>query len=720
MASGLLQPNREPKDLRPRAAVMAVVAVGLFIVLIARLYHLQLVRGPELSAKGRENYIKELVEPADRGFILDHRGRVLAGNRPSFDIYITPAFCKHPADVIGRMAQHLDLSKEESDQVLRAVKGTKRLERFRPYLVKLDVGRDQLDVIEADLPNLEGVDMIPSPHRRYGPLQDTDANRPFGPMLAHVVGYMSEVSPAELEASQGTYRRGDFIGRRGIERSYEKELRGGDGKRFIAVDAKGRELDKETQDQLIPEDERRLPSTPGHNVVLSLDLGLQTIAERALKADGKAGSVAVVDVHTGFVLALVSYPAYDPNQMTGRISRKDLKAIVEDPMQPLFARATQQHYHPGSTFKIVTALAALSGGFVVPENATSCGGGYTLGTRRWRCHKDSGHGSGINLRRSLILSCDTYYYWLADRMGLDPIAEMAQKMGFGHATGIELAPEAPGLMPTVAFHNKVDHGYTKGFALNAAIGQGAVNVTPLQLVMAYAAIANGGTLYRPRLVRRVEDADGKVLKEMQPEVTSELGVRQTYLNSVMDGLEAVVGEPGGTAYSKRLAEIRVAGKTGTAQNAVIGEKRLKITEMPWAERDHAWFAAVAPAESPEIAVVVLNEHGGHGGASAAPIGMAVIQGYFDLKKREGTGEPLSAQEVALLQPNPRYATALYASRAKAAVGSVEGAPAIPLHGDEPASSPAEVANPDLLLERKLLLPEGLQGIEPAAVLPPLE
>jgi penicillin-binding protein 2 len=262
--TGLLPQSKEPKELRPRAAVMAIVATALFILLVARLYHLQLVRGDELSQKSRENYVKELVEPADRGFILDHRGRVLAGNRPSFDIYLTPAFCKHTHAVVGRLAQHLNLTPEEVETVLKAVKGARRLERFRPYLVKLDVDRDQLDVIEADLPQLEGVDMIPSPHRRYGPLQDPVQNAPFGPLIAHVVGYMSEVSPAELEASKGKYRRGDFIGRRGIERALEGELRGIDGKRFIAVDAKGRELDRETQDQLIPEEERRCsPSTSG-------------------------------------------------------------------------------------------------------------------------------------------------------------------------------------------------------------------------------------------------------------------------------------------------------------------------------------------------------------------------------------------------------------------------------------------------------------------------
>jgi penicillin-binding protein 2 len=512
-------------------------------------------------------------------------------------------------------------------------------------------------------------------------------------MLAHVVGYMSEISPDELKKSPGRYRRGDFIGRRGIERSWEKVLRGVDGRRFIAVDARGNELDRSVEEELIPESERRLPSTPGHNLVLSLDLGLQTVAQKALEENAKAGGVVVVDIHTGGVLALVSSPSYDPNMMTGRISRQALRDLVGDKMQPLFARATQQHYHPGSTFKVVTALAGLEAGLVNPQSATSCSGGYNLGPRRWRCHKDSGHGGGINLRRSLILSCDSYYYWLSDRLGLDPIAEMATRLGFGARSGIELAPEAPGLMPTVAFHERVDKGYAKGYALNAAIGQGSVNVTVLQLAMAYAAIANGGTLYRPHLVRRVEDVEGRLVQEVKPEVVRELGIKPAHLAAVMDGLKAVVAEPGGTAYSKRLSDITVAGKTGTAQNVVIGKRRLKETEMSWEERDHAWFAAVAPADAPEIAIAVINEHGGHGGAAAAPIAMAVIQGYFDLKSREAAGQPLSAQEVAALVPEARFAVGSKpkTDEATAAPGH-EGA----WHRGEPLSAPEEVAEPERL------------------------
>ena len=691
---GLITPSKEPKELKPRTAATAIVAVVLFLALVARLYDLQLVRGAELGKKSQENYKKELVVPAPRGKILDHRGRLLASNRPSFDIYITPEFCRPLEEVVGRLATLIDLSPEEAAQALKTAKRTKGLDRSQPFLVKLDIGRDKLDMVLANEGRLPGVDMIPSPHRRYGPLRDDAANAPFGPMLAHVVGYMSQVSPAELAAGKGRYRQGDFIGRRGIERAFESELRGVDGRRTVAVDVKGRELDPAAQDQLIPKSERLVPARPGHNVVLSLDLALQAVAWKALAAHGKAGAVAVVDVHTGFVLALVSYPAYDPNELTGRISRRELTALVDDPLQPLFARAIQQHYHPGSTFKVVTALAALAGGYVTPQSTTTCNGGYKLGRRRWRCWKKTGHGPGINLRRALQHSCDTYFYWLADKMGLDPIAAMAFKLGFGRPTGIEIGPEAPGVVPTVAYHEKVDHWYSKGFALNAAIGQGAVNVTALQLAMAYATIANGGTLYRPHLVRRIEDAGGHVLREVRPEVVRTLGVTPANLTAVVEGLKAVVARPGGTAYARRLADVAVAGKTGTAQNVVIGETRTKLKDMPWAQRDHAWFASFAPADAPEIAVAVVKEHSGEGATAAEPVAMAVYQEYFDLKRQEAKGELPSAEDIAQLRPHPRYASQLWAERHPAPAELTPEPPAS--LADDPASTPAEVADPDLL------------------------
>ncbi len=651
---GLLQPNKEPRELKPRAAVMAVVAAGAFLVLLARLYDLQLIHGVELARKGRDNYVKTLVVPAPRGMILDRHGLLLASNRASFDVYVTPQFCQPARGILDKLATLIGLTAEEESAALAKIARARGLDRYQPILVKLDIGRDALDVLLANQAELDGVDMIPSPHRRYGPLADEEKNELFARMLAHVVGYMSEVTAGELKRGHGKYRQGDFIGRRGLEKSFEKELRGVDGKRLVAVDAKGRELDPAAQKELIPRG-RLVPAKAGHNVVLSLDLGLETLAWKALSAAGKAGAVAVVDVHTGALLALVSYPAYDPNEMTGRISRQELQALVKDPLQPLFARALQQQYHPGSTFKVVTALAALAGGYVKPTSTTVCHGGFRLGNRTWRCWKKTGHGV-VDLTRGIQHSCDVYFYWLASKMGLDPIADMAERLGFGRPTGLGLGPEAAGVVPTVAYHERVDHWYSKGFALNAAIGQGAVNVTALQLVMAYAAIANGGTLYRPTIVSRIEDPDGKVAKEVRPRVARRLRIPAADLDAVKKGLFAVVNEPGGTAYYRRLSDVLVAGKTGTAQVVQIGKKRLKEDQMPWKDRDDGWFVAYAPADAPEIAVSVINEHAGEGAYAAEPVAMAVIQGYFDLKKERAAGVELSPEEIANLVPDPQYAS----------------------------------------------------------------
>lgn len=728
----LLSAPREPKELRPRAGVAGLVALALFLVLGSRLYYLQLAQGDELSRKSRENFKKVLVEPAERGRIVDHRGRVLASNRPSFDVYLTPAFSKQVDEVLARLALHLDLSVDEVEHVRNVLTKARGLDRFKAYLVKLDITWQQLMVVKADLPNLEGVDIIDSPHREYCPVRAPVAasNHEGGPsseqrrrepaffaddeaesatscdgaLIAHVVGYLSEVTPAELEQSEGKYRRGDFIGRKGLERTLERYLRGVDGRILKAVDSKGRELEESLQRAFIPEDQRRVPSKPGHNVVLSLDLGLQSVAQRAMEANGKAGAVVVVDVHTGFVLAMVSYPAYDPNRMTGRISRRDLKAIADDPLEPLFQRAVQQHYHPGSVFKIVTALAGLKSGKYTPANSVSCPGSYKLGSRRWRCWKDAGHGSGINLKQSLKVSCDTYYYAVAHQLGLRPIADMAHELGFGKRTGIELSPETPGLIPTEEWHRKVEGFYSDGFALNASIGQGSVNVTPIQVAMAYAAVANGGILYRPRLVRRIENAAGEVVENFPPEVVHDLEMPAAHLAAVMDGLTAVMEEPGGTGYWRRLADVHAGGKSGTAQVVRIGDKRVKNEDLEWLHRDHAWFAGVAPAEDPEIAVVAINEHGGSGGSAAGPIVMATIQGYFDIKKREAAGHgPLTPKEIVQLDIEPHYAWQARRPRSSTPAVPAQSTTVQPAStaarasdDDEPASTAAEVADPSLL------------------------
>jgi len=604
---------REERELKIRIGWLGVAAALGILLLAGRVWYLQIRKGEEYFARSSGNFVKELRIPADRGMIVDRKGRILVDNRPSYDVYLTPAFCPDCEDVIGRLAGQLGLETEDLQRAVDANEKARGLERFRPVMIQQDLSRDDLDVLEANRELLPGVDVIGAPHRNYR----------AGAMAGHLLGYLGEIGPDELEKSAGRYRAGDYVGKRGVERRFESWLKGQDGLERVVADAKGRKLPE--FEELIPAADRLVPSQPGANVILTLDARLQAAAEEAF--DDVAGAAIVIDVDTGYLLAVVSKPGFDPNRMTGRISRAELKALNADPLEPMLFRATQNHYHPGSVFKVVPALVGLEAGF---NHDVFCGGGYTLGKRRWRCHKESGHGY-VGLEQSMKVSCDTWYYALADRVGLEPIAEMSRRFGLGSVTGLDLGFEVPGVVPSPAYHDKYTRGgYTKGFALNAVIGQGDSNVTPLQVAVMFAAIANGGTVYEPQAVLRVEKPGGEVLEDFPPRVKSKLGVKREHLDIVRRSLEKVVGEPGGTAYRHRLPGVKVAGKTGTAQVVRIGSVRLKKEQMDWFSRDHAWFAAYAPADQPEIAVVLLNEHGGSGGADAAPIAMRIIQRYFEI------------------------------------------------------------------------------------------
>jgi penicillin-binding protein 2 len=524
-------------------------------------------------------------------------------------------------------------------------------------------------------------------HRQYkAPRKDKAAKRevegagaPPATYLSHVLGYMNEITQEELDkrATGGdtTYRLGDYIGRRGLERFYEQKLRGVDGWRKEVVNARGESLPELSR--LLGEQERRKEPTRGADLQLSIDLRLEEEAERIFP--GRAGAVVVVEVNTGFILAMLSRPGYDANMMSGRVSPAEMAKLFKDPLQPMVFRPVAQHYSPGSTFKVVTALAALRSGQFTAKNTVSCPGGYRMGSRFWRCWQDRGHGV-VWAKTALQHSCDTYYYHVADVLGLDPIARVGQELGLGQPTGIGVVAEVPGIMPTSEYHDRVTPGgYTKGMALNAAIGQGDDNVTPLQLALLYATIANGGTLYKPQLVRRIIGIDGKVKEELQPVVARQVEIDPEQRAVVVDALSAVVNEVGGTAYRSRLPDLLVAGKTGTAQVRALGAVRVKKENMDYFERDHAWFASFAPADTPEIAVVVLNEHGGHGASDAAPIATALIRKYFDLRREDALKRGDLAAAAAVPGKPPEARTEQVPTRVAATAG--------------PALEPGEPAGP---------------------------
>jgi penicillin-binding protein 2 len=646
-------PGASQKDFKSRLLWATVVAVTAFLILLGRLFQLQVIRGEELKERADENFVKEIRVPADRGLIFDRNHRVLVDSRPSYDATLTPYFCGRQCDeVLARLGTLLSLSAEEMDRARDQLESATKLERFRPFTVKVDVDRDALDallaLVQTELP---GVDVQPTPHRQYR----------YAALGGHLIGYMNEVGPDELKrlneevaksgTRQGPYLLGDYVGRRGLERRFERELRGIDGKQRVPVDAKGRL--KEDSD-LIPVDQRVVASSPGRNLVLSIDWRLQEFAEKTFPAT--AGVVVAMDAKTGFLLALVDRPAPDPNKMSGRISGAELAAIYSDPLKPELFRAIQQHYHPGSTFKAVTAIAALEEGAYRPGTNVFCPGSFHMGSARWRCDKEAGHGY-VDFTHALGASCDVFFYNAGAILGADAIAKWAQAVGFGKPTGFDVAGEVPGTIPDVAWHDAhVPGGYQRGMAVNLAIGQGDVNVTPMQELVFYGALATG-VLWKPQVVLRIEDANGQVLEDFGPAERARLGIQKSTRDVVMKGLLAAVNEPFGTAYWSRLKEVTMAGKTGTAQVVKMGAKRVRAEQVGYFQRDHAWFAAFAPAEDPEIVVVVLNEHSGFGASKAAPTASALVKQYFELKaqdaaERAGPVAPPPPEQPARPPPPP--------------------------------------------------------------------
>lgn len=610
------------KEIKARFYVLALVAFIGFFAVGTRLYGLQIQRGEEFTIKSEQNFVQRLRLTADRGLMYDAKGRLIVDNRPALDLYATPAFIPkgelEPS--LRQMQRFLELSDEEHLQLLKRLRGARDLERFQAMLVRRDLTRDQIELIESErmLGHLDGFNVVDSGVRDYR----------YGKLLAHVTGYLNEIGPQEFEQRRSngdrTYELGDLLGRRGLERSFEGFLRGKDGYERVVVDSKGRRQSEAHARELLGED-RRQPSQPGNNLVLSLDLDLQRAAQAAFT--GLAGAVIAVEVNTGFVLAMYSAPAYDPNRVTGRISLKEKEQLDKDPLKPWINRAIQEHYPPGSTFKAYTALTALKHGRITPTTVLSCPGYYRYGGNTWRCFKDSGHG-GLELHRSLVMSCDTFYYGLGAKLGVDALAETTRAFGFGRRSEIALDQEITGIVPDEAYHNlrhKREGGYKRAHAINTAVGQGDNAQTPLQVVMAYAAIANGGTLYRPQLVRRVEDAEGRVLKEFAPEVAGKLDFQEEHWAAVKSGLCGVVNEAGGTAYGRRQADLTVCGKTGTAQVAKLKQRVKDQSSIEYKLRDHAWFVGFAPGEAPEIAVVTLTENGGFGGMASSPTVMAVMR-----------------------------------------------------------------------------------------------
>lgn len=538
--------------------------------------------------------------------------------------------------VFRHLQELLEISDDEWSGALKRMRSHARgLGRFKSTLLLEDVGFEGYARVKAaaSLGELPGIDVFDSQRRRY--LGGTRA--------AHVLGFMNELSQAELaEKKDEGYRLGDLVGRRGLEAAFEDTLRGTDGVRKVVVDAKGRDRGSAWADQLLGEDRTIAPES-GASLVLTIDEKLQQVAEEAFL--GKAGSVVAIDPRTGFVLALASFPAFDPNRMTGRQSGTAWGIYRKDPLKPLTNKAIQDHYAPGSTFKAITALAGLEHDHIHRHSRKVCPGYFRLGRATWRCYNRGGHGS-IALIDALKRSCDTYFYSLGYEMGPDKLAETSREFGFGTRSGIGIDREIPGIMPDRAYYVKHFGAYTPGLVVNSSIGQGDVTATPLQLAMAYSAIANGGRLLQPRVVRAIVEEDGTVRDEFGADLRWPINVSDEDLAAVRESLSHVT-EKGGTAYGLqwrrdmpevakwvRDGSVVIGGKTGTAQVARLPKHIAHIDpeDMEYELRDHAWFVGFAPAEDPEIVVAAMTEHGGFGGSMSAPVVAKIMHAWFTDRK----------------------------------------------------------------------------------------
>ncbi|GIW42521.1 MAG: penicillin-binding protein 2 [Candidatus Binatia bacterium] len=610
MRPGLVSTREPPPVLWRRLALFSRLLAVSFVLLLARLWMLQVVQGDRMRTLSDENRIRLLRIPAVRGEVRDRHGRVVAETRPSFDVVVVPEDAGDLPTAFAKLSRFVDTSGVELPALLARANGRPK---FQEITVLRDLAWHQVVAVETRRLELPGVSLHITPLRYY----------PYGPILAHLLGYVGEVGREELLRDRH-YRMGDLVGKTGLEHVWEKELRGRNGGEQVEVDALGRRL--RVLDRVDP--------TEGNRITLTIDLDLQRSAERAL--EGREGAVVAVDPRTGEILAMASRPAFDPNLFARGISSREWQRLVRDPLRPLQNRALQGVYPPASVFKVVMAIAALEEGVVTPSSRVFCGGGYRLGNRYFRCWKKGGHGS-VDLHEALVQSCDVYFYQVGQRLGIEAIAKWARRLGFGEPTGVGLGSERGGLVPDAAWKKRrFGEPWYPGDTVSVSIGQGFLGVTPVQMALATAALATG-TLYRPYYVAEVRAPDGRLRYEGRPERKAELGVSPRTLEAVRRALVDVVESPRGTGKKARVPGVTVAGKTGTAQVVRLRRRSKSGEAVPRWQRDHAWFVAYAPAQDPEIALAVLVEHAGEGGgAAAAPVAREVLETYFGGKwKREG-------------------------------------------------------------------------------------
>jgi penicillin-binding protein 2 len=586
----MMRVGEHREDLVQRVRVLRGALAVLLCAVAGSFWFTQLVRGDYYRELAENNRLRKLPVRAPRGLIYDRLGRPLVENVPSYNLLLDRSRTRDVEKSLAYAAGVLGREPRALDEVLARYRETPS---FAPVLVAENLTLAQ--VARFGVESLE--------HPEFEVSVEHQRLYRHAAQTAPVLGYLGEVTAGELQRGGGAYQAGELIGKKGVEQTYDERLRGRQGERVVVVDSRGRLL----------EESLGAAAVPGESLTLTLDLDVQQRAERAL--GDEVGAVVALDPRSGEIVALASSPSFNPNLFARRLQPEDWQAILTNPFHPLQNRAIQNTYSPGSIFKIVVALAGLGQGLVGPEDGVFCSGVSSFYNHQFRCWRRGGHG-WVNMRNALRESCDIYFYTLGQKLGVDTIARYARSLGLGSETGIDLSGERPGLVPDVEWSARVRrHPWYPGETISVSIGQGPLLATPLQIAVLMSAIANGGELVTPHLLRGAK---------VPPPRRVPLSADQ--LARVREALWAVVNETG-TGARARLEGFDVAGKTSTVQ--VIAQKTWTRSEdLPFEQRDHGWFASFAPYHAPELVVVVFIEHGGHGSDAAAPVAREVYETYF--------------------------------------------------------------------------------------------
>lgn len=605
-----------------RRNIIITCFLGVSAAITARLWYLQIIKGSDFSVASARNRVREITRPAPRGLIYDRFSKILLSNRLFFDLIVIPQYLQNRPKTLAIVS---DLFHIPLDQIERKLSESQSNPKFVPVRIKRNLSLHEVATLESNKFFLPGVDVDSAPRRDY-----------LGNESAHLFGYLGEVTSKELDilnsqVSNYQYRVGSIIGKTGIERKYERYLRGGEGREALLVDALGR-LQADSSLEISMNLSR--PTQRGNDVYLTIDSDLQNVASEAFR--NKNGAVCAMDPNNGDILVYLSNPNYKLSIYQDGLTMEDWQTLRSNPFKPLLDKVTGGAYPPGSTYKIIVAIAALEEGVVTPDRKFNCPGYFVLGNGRWKCWKHTGHGP-VNLSSALELSCDVYFYNIGNLIGIDRISKWGRLFGLGERTGLDLNMELPGISPSTEWKLRSKGlPWLSGDTINASIGQGFNLCTPIQILNAFAAVGNGGTLFKPRFLKKIVDSKGKTIFEEKQTVIRKIKLNPANLAIVKKGLQDVVEGTNGTAKRAKVEGFTVSGKTGTAQTSALKfTKGVSQDDVAFKALDHAWFAAYSPSDTPEIVVVVFSEYdGGGGGANAAPIAQQIIEAYWRKKHPE--------------------------------------------------------------------------------------